>query len=365
MAETQPGIACREMVTDWPFGSSGPIGANPRFDVGPDGRAYLLFGRLAYDNPLTSTGYVDWLVGDVDGPLAFAMRRPASKPFTCAAPIQGLRGGRFVLNLIGDGQSDAIDSTVDGALVGEIGNLVPSMRRRDESSAQSSWSIGAGWVERTTLPGGMFLHSPDFTEELLLYNPATDPDGLPGNATYPSVIGKNVIFEVGNLGMSGIMAYDEATGTHPLVRWYGDTSQGAANVGTDGVDIVWTYGEGKGPGEFVYPKLSIMTAPFTTDASKLQAKRLRSDPYPSVGTYISAFSVGCGYAGHISLPGYSVIIVRLTDGQSWQLDPTTTFGYKSLLGFTCEEAFLLAVHDGLTTIARVRLDSLGPGLAPD
>jgi hypothetical protein len=66
------------------------------------------------------------------------------------------------------------------------------------------------------------------------------------------VTGTDVLFQVGTYTVNGIMAYDEVLGLHPLVRWYGDASKGAVNLGTDGTHLVWTYGEGKPPGEPIY-----------------------------------------------------------------------------------------------------------------
>ena len=48
------------------------------------------------------------------------------------------------------------------------------------------------------------------------------------------LLAKDVMFQVGNYSMVGLMTYSEALGVRPLVRYYGDTSQGAGNLGTDG-----------------------------------------------------------------------------------------------------------------------------------
>lgn len=174
--------------------------------------------------------------------------------------------------------------------------------------------------------------------------------------------------------MQGIMAHDPVLKTHALVRWYGDTNKGAYNVGTDGKDLVWTLGEDHPSTGGTYAKRSIWTSPFTTDPKKLVPKRLRSDPEIAFDVN---FAVGCGYAAHKLQPPDGMLIVRLSDGVSWLLPNNLTASDKTgwhwlkAIGVTCDEVFAtVAAIDSpgaklLNTIARIRLDSLGPGLPPD
>jgi hypothetical protein len=157
--------------------------------------------------------------------------------------------------------------------------------------------------------------------------------------------------------------WDESNGARPFIRWIGDQTQGATDLGTDGVDLVWSYGEGKAPNEIVYPVRSIMTAPFTTDPMALQATRLRSQPYPTLGVH--QFKVGCGF-GMQETGGNGLLIIRLSDGISWTL-PHLPGQFLPLgpIGLTCDEAFMFVQIGGRATIARIRLDSLGPGIPPD
>ena len=195
-----------------------------------------------------------------------------------------------------------------------------------------------------------------------MWNPSTDPDKLPF-ATPPRIVGRDILFAVGNYAMLGIMAYDDVLGVHPLVRWYGDYTQGAGNVGTDGKHIVWTYGEQKPLGEDLYPVLSIMAADYTTDPNALAPKRLRSDPYGDIG---DPFVVGCGYAAH-NETSKAMLLVRIADGVSWTLPDSPAWIWATALGLTCDELVLLVGTDSIQrpNIARVRIDSLGPGSPPD
>jgi hypothetical protein len=174
------------------------------------------------------------------------------------------------------------------------------------------------------------------------------------------------------------MSWSLASGQQPLIRWYGDYTQGAGNFNTDGVSMVWTHGTGKAPDATLeYPVRSIMMAPFTTDPEELKAKaqRLRSDPgqlvpYP--------FGIGCGYAARqvftpsatdASVGSNDLLVVRLADGVSWIVSAPPVelgMGFGFVLGLTCEEVFATAnFADEPNTIVRIRLDSLGPGIPPD
>jgi hypothetical protein len=141
-------------------------------------------------------------------------------------------------------------------------------------------------------------------------------------------------------------------------------------MGTDGQHLVWMEGEGKaGPGEVSYAKASVMAAPFTTDPEQLAPKRLRSIPtgLPPVSPWI----VGCGYAAN-EYNTHQILVVRLSDGQSWELkdpDPSAPLQqhwfYSSVYAITCDEIFVKAGVGMAANIARIRLDALGPGMAPD
>lgn len=81
--------------------------------------------------------------------------------------------------------------------------------------------------------------------------------------------------------------------------------------------------------------------------------------------FIATFQVGCGYAARSN--GEHIRVVRLSDGQSWLLSNALTdpWGWSEPLALTCTELFATVRNSGVTRLARVRLDSLGPGIAPD
>jgi hypothetical protein len=75
--------------------------------------------------------------------------------------------------------------------------------------------------------------------------------------------------------------------------------------------------------------------------------------------------VTCGYAARSN--GLHIRVVRLSDGQSWTLSNATTdpWGWSEPLAVTCTELFATVHIPGATRLARIRLDALGPGIAPD
>ena len=165
-------------------------------------------------------------------------------------------------------------------------------------------------------------------------------------------------------------------GSRPLLRYFGDSTRGAGNFGTDGKDMVWTYAEGATACDHESDKREVWTAPYTTDPAQLQAtaRRLRSDVR---GMNAWNYAVGFGYAARaVSLPAPAyngLFLVRLSDGTAWLIPGSSNIdalSWGDALGFTSEELFaLVSMHyaqgAGGATILRVRLDSLGQGTPAD
>jgi hypothetical protein len=194
--------------------------------------------------------------------------------------------------------------------------------------------------------------------EHFITSPATDPEGQ--HAVDLLVRGEAAFWETDSSRRAGIMVWTEQAGARAFRRWVGDPTRGAGSFGTDGVDMVWLQGEGKDPNSGNYPTLDVMTAPFTTDPALLQPRRLRSHNYDAMDSL--PFKVGCGYAVG---SGTQVSVVRLSDGYAWYLPHTTPMDFGIPVGATCEDVFVAGVFDGDVNVARIRIDSLGPGLPPD
>jgi len=127
----------------------------------------------------------------------------------------------------------------------------------------------------------------------------------------------------------------------------------------------------------VYPRVSVVTSPYATTNAGLSPRVLRSD-VTGYGEGIEPWIVGCGYAARYVLlePSPCVftnetMIVRLSDGYAWHLlDPALgPFSRRKPLAITCDELFALvdikpAGATRFFNVARIRLDSLGPGDPP-
>ncbi|MBI4705154.1 MAG: hypothetical protein HY744_28945, partial [Deltaproteobacteria bacterium] len=310
------------------------------------------------------------LVADVDGPVHTAILRVGDNLHEpdpgCYIVHPSLGGGRFLLEAFGhDSAGKQSESGHEGAIGGSIDELHPKVLVHYTDGGFCGWQAGAKWVARVCASDWRVYLSPwTMDKDIYVTSPPDDPEG---RHVGQLVLSGDVFFwATSTLISGGINVWTPEGGARPFIRWIDDYTREAGDLGTDGVDLVWSYGEGKTePSEEPFPIRLIVTAKFTTDPEKVKAtaRRLRSQPSKCIGC--SGFVVGCGYAAHEGCCNNSYV-VRLSDGVSWDLpgkypDPML----DTPVGLTCEEVFVLGELDGRTTIARIRLDSLGPGTAPD
>jgi hypothetical protein len=354
------GIDCRVMDTNW-NDSDSPIALHYlNFSHNPDGSAVLGFVRGTRTSGLE-------IIADADGPVRFALLSLVSEENQpgCYLLTNAVNEGKFLFSLHGD-DVDGKQSTDEGSIGGSIDDLKPTVLTRGERKGPFifGWAAGAKWIMR--LSDGFRLHVlswDDPSKEIFVTSPAVDPDGEA--AAQPLVRGDAVFWNTTSLNQNGINVWTKEGGTRPFIRWVGEYTKGADALGTDGVDMVWAYGEGKRWNKTVYPRRSVMTSPFTTDPKKLKPRRLRAHPYDRIGN--ARFVVGCGYAAHKMLDqnGVATMVIRLSDGHAWTIPRAPEFTHYEPLGVTCEDVFIKGEIEGRSNIARIRLDSLGPGLPPD
>ena len=349
---------CRMIAVEWPNGDDFPVGFYPRLWVDSNDMPHLLWTRRSVAND-ADADFSDYVVGPPDGKPDFALRFADPVGSECGLAPNSFNDGHFSFHAFGDGQD--LDSNRDAGIVGKVGDPKPLLFYEDDTELTYSLYPAPEFVVQNS--GAQYRIDWRTREAILIHAGSTDPDGLAASFV-ADMVGGVVLLNVGNLTQQGVVIYDDVGGTRPLVRWIGDATQGAANAGTDGVDLVWSEGHGKAPNESDYPERSIMTAPFTKEADQLVPRRLRSEPSAAFGGFQSVYRVGCGYAAH-SVSGKNVIIVRLADGVSWLLENGEDYYFSTPAGITCEEIFIEGAAAGKTNILRIRLDSLGPGIAPD
>ncbi len=352
---------CRQMRTPWSDGDGSPLAPDVGFNVDADGVVRMMVGRNARNGSGDPNSYNEWLLGEIDGELEFAIRWES--PSSCGAVMRDLNMDVFAVSLHGPN-----DDHVDALLLGYVGSLEPVMPYRDVEPGSSGWFVGPEWVIQLDYGSKLTAYTHDFSSSFAFYGAHMNPDFTEFTGQ-PLIFGREALFQTANYVTASIWAYDDELGTHPLISYPGDTTQGAANIGSDGVDMVWTHGEGKGANDFgLYPTVSIMTAPYTTDPALLQPRRLRSDMNPGIGTKSLQFAVGCGYAGRVLADSPGAEIVRLSDGAAWVLEGSSDWRWGEVLGITCEDIFIQANDVPAkkpANILRVPLASLGEPLAPD
>ena len=351
-------VDCRVMKLEAEGESFAVASAYTYFTTSPTGTPLLQFVRYRPNDTLN--GYIQ-LVAEVDGPVRNAFMIVTDSVPRCAAKAEALNGDRYAIMMIGERVHDPLDLSIQGLIAGRVGEPYPDYvtKLNNGTAFPSDWNISDHWILRQS--SKYTVTGWDGLNPQLVYDPAQDPDGVPPHASH--LIGGDIFFNVSGGAYSGTLSWTATNGLQPLLRWYNDPDHASGNFGTDGTDMVWTSGEGY-LGNHAWDNLTIMTAPYTTNPQVAQgnARRLRSDIRPF---YPWPFRVGCGYATrHSGLDdgGAALIIVRLSDGWSWFIHGKDPMNYPmSPLGLTCEELFLTTPN----SIARVRLDSLGPGVAPD
>lgn len=354
-------VGCRQMKVDWPFQST-PFAYTPSVDVSPDGHAVMSIIRLSDAGPKPSRMGI---IADADGPVHSAFLDPRG---------QEIKGCTYFPNtVVSLSSKQHVMGVVDGDLVGQypqaaVGGSIDELHPRvqwswDKSGGRMFAASDAVWATTNGVEVGIAR----WGEPLQTVFTSTQAGGLEQVAV--RAFHDLVTWDSGNDLHLGVMAWTQEKGAFPLITFPGDWSRGANGLGTDGHSFVWMYGEGKTQPIAPYPKVSVMTAPFTTDPAALKPKRLRSlaTEYPLVAPWI----VGCGYAAN-EYEANQILVVRLSDGWAWKLtDPNPTapplerWHYGTVYGISCDEIYLRAGVGPQMNVARVRLDALGPGMPPD
>jgi hypothetical protein len=355
--DTGSGIVCRAMKTPWAVDGA-PITYMASMDLGPSGEPLLAFTRSGGE-PMRNTFLVAEPDGQVHTAFLWAMTG-SSLDEGCVFRNDSFNEGRIGLLLWGIHHKGP-PSWDTGLAGGPMDALAPTVVYRTNTGGKmlEDYAVGQYYVARLSL-GAARVHPWTMGKEWLAYNAPDDPENLPLSRV--QFVGDTLFVSVHSYTRAGINVWDPAHGPRPFIRWVGDATRGAGDFGTDGVDMVWSYGEGKEPSAEVFPTRSIMTAPYANDPAAVMPQRLRSLPGDSL--VVEPWRVGCGYAAHTS-DTTEVLVVRLSDGWAWRVPNGPGLLLGVALGLTCEELFVAGSVNKLFTIARVRLDSLGPGEPPD
>jgi hypothetical protein len=347
---------CEWMAPTWTQSKS-PVGGG-RFSTTTTGTPLLGFVRSG----ATEVDPYVMLIAEPDGPVHTSVLVPRTAP-GCFFQLYALGDDRVIYKIHGhDAGDDWATSPHQGAIGGFVDDLHPPVL--GDFGEEGSWACSSSRVYRWVTGLTVYTYDWNMQGKTFITSPAVDPEGL---QPHQPVTWKDAFFWTSsNLYQSGINSWTAADGARPFIRYVGDATKAAGNLGTDGVNLVWSYAEGKKPSEenSKYPVRSIMSSPYTTDPAKVVAKRLRSDPSGSING--QPFRVACGHAAHGGKI-FPVVVVRISDGVSWIVpkSPNAADYVVDVLGLTCEHVYLQGYFGGRYNIARIRLDSLGPGTPPD
>lgn len=345
-------------------------------DAGIDGGGCKIIDQPAAGSPefgasvrggvvsLATGEFIDGLYADViadaDGPVHQALLETDRKASQCTPFPQDMRDGKYVYAMYPPN-----DFNGGGFLAGDVNEFHPSFAHHFSDALTHGVVVGT-----------LGVLDVDETDTFRLYEWAQSPKvinnpqdvGLQYSFAFFS---SNALFWAAtNATYLRVGEYTDSVGAIDFLTFGNDWTQGAGDLGSDGQNMVWVEASGRANETAPFATASYMTAPFTTDPTKIVKRRLRSeDPR---GLSALPTTVGCGYAarstndssGHIN----GIRIVRISDGTSWQLldNLSVPWGWIHPLAITCDEIFVsVLAAPNANNIARVRISSLGPGIPAD
>lgn len=353
---------CRDMKITWPVGKS-TMEATPSIDTS------VTPPLLQYTRNSIVPGppyYRMMIVTELDGPAHTAFLDPSPNLngyiFNNSTVMMGVRNGRYIERILDYGMIEHPPETIIGAGVDTLKPTIlwstPSGDGHGFGTSDTQWGTFDSYEIDIAAIGG----------KLTKVLNGGSVGGLQQTNLY--FWHDLALWQSGDLTQSNIMAYTPTKGLFTFITFDGDYAQSAKAIGTDGTDMVWVHGSQRQPPDLIYPVQDIVTSPYTEDPTSLNPVRLRSFPVTNAtnATYWP-FAVGCGYAAYSYTLGHA-LVVRLSDGWSWDLPASgcvqgpSEWCWQEVYAVTCDEVFLRGAYD-LQTIARVRLDALGPGMPPD
>jgi hypothetical protein len=361
------GTVCERMATPW--ATSGQTGTlvHLRSVHVEAGRALLLLSRTA------ATGGAFTMIAEADGPVHTALYKTGR----CATgPFDEARFGHFMQRIY---DSPGEETQVGGAIGGSIDSLKPRVyfpKGHQPSTFYShGYAVGRSLFIESAIPDHIYSFA---TGELVATITPTPEDQDLYYSGYR--FHEDTLFWVaGTARRSAVKVWTKEQGIFTLLDHDGDLTRSVRGFATDGVDMVWM--EGRGRTNFnalTFDAYEDWTAKFTLDKATVNAtkRRVHSVPRAAMG---EQYAVGCGYAAIAALgpaaaewgqTGFRLI--RLSDRRSWPMLPESRAQKRELsfatpLGITCEHVYVEAWSHSATQaeVVRIRLDSLGEGVAAD
>ena len=348
------GMDCRMIALDRDGGEPDRLSLIMRAEV-LEGKVRLLIGR---DNG----SRLYRMVADIDGPVRHALLATG-----CGMGGFKMRGGNVMYRMY---DTEATSSRSGGAIGGPVDNLrpraylpkghLPSTRFSQVYDVGAHYFIEAIGGNDTVysiesgLPIGKIVRSPE------------DAGMVYGDYR---ISGDDAFWVGDNGARTAIKVWNPSEGLKTLVGWPGDNTRAAGGIGIDGVDMVWVEAVGRNGASFA--RYDVWTAKYTTSADVVEATKRRLFTN-NLNSTLEYFVVGCGYAAVKTNPirawGQSIgfLVIRLSDGMSWAVEAESLEQRNDVklgrpLAITCDEVVVEAWRKNDPQVARIRLDSLGPG----
>lgn len=338
------GVApCRETKVTWASKGYGDMNVT---HGAMDAAGHVLLTQIR-----VATEGVYYVTGEADGPIRSATFE--GRRATCAAYPEWLSEAGSLLSVRQAGQRGTEAILLDDGSPNHRARrlertdfITPDFRHGKNKLVRFDGTVAIGPLSTLEV-----THLPPWNERF-------------GQEGFVDFVDDHFLFFNTQGGDTAIFAYT-AQGTYvTLVDDRLPSSRDSA-FGTDGKVAAWVHSEGCVSGANC-TSIELRTAPFAL--APLVGRRVRSIPTTS-STMVSV--VSCGRVAIESNEAFR--IVDLSSGRAWEI-PRRGKGYsfvdEKVLALTCDEVFLtvnLPVPEENLNFrgVRIRLDALGPGLAPD
>lgn len=302
------------------------------------------------------------VVADADGAVRQAILAPNWK--RCGLEFVSSSDGKYAL-----GVHENNSPFISGVLAGDIGEARPSLvMNLKEPGAHAVLAGKPGLLDVPSSRDYNLYSWSDGSLVTKIWDLKREPGWEYGS---PSFFGDTLYWGFSSGGIFKVKSWTLDRGASDLLASSDVPVHSLDSLATDGVSMAWLDGTNVNP-QGLSSTVRLVTSRYAIDKAALQPRVLRDDL--TVWGFGEPMVVGCGYVARAdALTPFSggVLLSRLSDGQAWYL-PTRTDGMSFSFSFpraiTCDELFLDASYrtDAATfpTVARIRLDSLGPGLAP-
>ncbi len=199
---------------------------------------------------------------------------------------------------------------------------------------------------------------------VLDFDSGTQLYSITGNSlpmSFEWMFASSVFWQGDSSRVADVGRWDPDAGAVDFINYGFDPNHASGSLGTDGVNMVWIEAHGPASDAGFWTTADFWTSPFVTNNSELVPRRLRSAPVEALGS--THVAVGCGYAA--TSANTAAWIVRVSDGWGWALPDVTGWTWQVPLAISCTDVFFQVVSTNVNTVARVPLNQLGPGIAPD